>query len=89
MGEADQFRIGDPLAAYRPRTGPEPCRGRCNGLGETVDIFPTLLELCGLSPLPLSDGHSFAPLLSDPTKPWKQAVFHVFDRTHKWMGITN
>ena len=60
--------------------GQAPAGGRCSGLVETVDIFPTLLDLCGLPPLPLTDGHSFAPLLRDPSQPWKQAVFHVFDR---------
>ncbi len=49
-------------------------------LVETVDILPTLLDLCGLPALPVSDGRSFRPVLEHPERPWKSAVFHVFDR---------
>jgi iduronate 2-sulfatase len=50
-------------------------------LVETVDIFPTLLDLAGLDPLPVTDGLSFAPLLDDPEQPWEDAAFHVFNRS--------
>jgi arylsulfatase A-like enzyme len=44
-----------------------------------VDVYPTLLELCGLPPMPNKgrsapalDGHSLVPFLSaDPAKTWK------------------
>ena len=48
---------------------------RCNELVEFVDVYPTLCDLAGL---PLPDhlqGASFAPLLDDPARSWKQAVF--------------
>ena len=48
---------------------------RCNELVEFVDVYPTLCDLAGL-PLPDHlEGASFAPLLDDPARPWKQAVF--------------
>jgi iduronate 2-sulfatase len=49
-------------------------------LVESVDILPTLVDLCGMKPLPLTDGKSFVPVLSDPNREWKTAVFHVFNR---------
>jgi arylsulfatase A-like enzyme len=49
-------------------------------LVETVDIFPTLLDLCRLPALPVSDGLSFKPVLARPDRPWKSAAFHVFNR---------
>lgn len=53
---------------------------QCKELVETVDIFPTLLDICGLPTLPVSDGRSFLPLLKNPEKPWKEAAYHVFGR---------
>lgn len=60
-----------------------------SNLVETVDIFPSLVDLAGLPALPLTDGRSFAPLLVDSQQPWKQAVYHVFDRMVKVPGSTN
>jgi arylsulfatase A-like enzyme len=51
-----------------------------------VDILPTLLDLCGLPSLPVADGRSFAPLLDDPGQPWKDAVYHCFNRPPQQKG---
>jgi len=49
-------------------------------LVEFVDIYPTLCELAGL-PLPGHlEGCSFAPLLQDPSAPWKSAAFSQYPR---------
>ncbi|MCM5663260.1 sulfatase-like hydrolase/transferase [Galbibacter mesophilus] len=43
---------------------------------ELVDIYPTLIELCGLPNPPQSlEGISFVPLLRSKNKEWKKAVF--------------
>lgn len=44
-------------------------------LVEFVDIFPTLNDLAGLAPLPVLDGLSFKPLLTQPNRAWKSAAF--------------
>jgi arylsulfatase A-like enzyme len=57
---------------------------KCDALVETVDLYPTLVDLCGLEPTtqqPL-DGQSLKPLLADPSLEvrdfaisyWRQAV---------------
>jgi iduronate 2-sulfatase len=44
-------------------------------LVETVDILPTLCELTGIPVPDQSEGLSFVPLLEDPKRPGKRAVF--------------
>ncbi len=47
-----------------------------NRLVETVDMYQTLSDLAGLpAPKTNLEGHSFAPVLSDPNIPWKKAVY--------------
>jgi len=56
-------------------------RGRsCNGLVEFVDIFPTLCDLAGITLPDGLMGRSLAPLLEDPLRPGKQAVFSRYMR---------
>ena len=59
----------------------------CPALVEYVDIYPSLCELAGL-PLPKHlEGKSFAPLLNDPTQPWKPAALSQYPRG-KSMGYS-
>ena len=49
-----------------------------DALVELVDIYPTLCDLSGV-PLPEHlEGQSFAPLLTEPSQPWKKAAFSQF-----------
>jgi len=49
-----------------------------DALVELIDMYPTLCEFVGV-PLPGHlEGHSFAPLLDDPTQPWKSTAFSQF-----------
>lgn len=54
-----------------------------DGLVEFVDIYPSLCELAGLE-IPMGlEGVSFAPLMDDPGREWKQAAFSQYPRTHE------
>lgn len=58
---------------------PESNRGKTSkALVELVDMYPTLSELAGLELPEHLEGQSFAPLLEDPNKEWKQAAFTQF-----------
>ena len=53
--------------------GVEPGR-RCDRPVGLIDIYPTLVELCGLPANDLNEGRSLAPLLRNPTRKWKHPV---------------
>jgi len=57
-------------------TGPGIFGGqRTNTLTEYLDIYPSLCQLCGLLPPEHLQGRSFVPLLVEPNREWKKAVF--------------
>jgi iduronate 2-sulfatase len=52
---------------------------RTAGIVECIDMYPTLVDLCGLDlPPQVLDGLSFAPLLEAPTMDWKHSAFSVW-----------
>jgi iduronate 2-sulfatase len=77
-GKATNYEIATrvPLLIWTPDMK---ARGKSSdALVELVDMYPTLCELAGL-PLPKHlEGHSFAPLLEKPDRPWKKAAFSQF-----------
>lgn len=48
---------------------------KTDALVEFVDIYPTLVELCGLPKPEGLEGSSFQPLLDKPNRDWKKATF--------------
>ncbi|MEX2428812.1 MAG: sulfatase [Bacteroidales bacterium] len=42
---------------------------------ESIDLFPTLFDLCNISIPEHVEGKSFVPLLNNPSLPWKKAAF--------------
>jgi arylsulfatase A-like enzyme len=49
-------------------------------LVESIDLYPTLCELTGLSKPGQLDGRSFAPLLKAPDREWKDAAVGRYRR---------
>lgn len=49
----------------------------CDALVEFVDIYPSLVEICGLPPADGTQGRSFKPLIDNPKADTK-------DRSHSW-----
>jgi arylsulfatase A-like enzyme len=45
---------------------------RCSRPVSLVDLYPTLIELCGLPGKTGLDGQSLMPLLRDPAAPWER-----------------
>lgn len=49
-------------------------------MAEFVDVYPTLTDLAGLPKQDSLQGVSLAPVLQDPERPWKKAIFTVVSR---------
>jgi arylsulfatase A-like enzyme len=64
-----------PLIFAGPGVSPGPC---CRRPVELLDIYPTLIELCGLPAKPELEGHSLAPQLkdADAERPWPAITTH-------------
>ena len=79
-----------PLIFAGPGTG---AGARCSQPSELLDIYPTLVELCGLPARKGLEGHSLAPQLKDPQtpRPWPAITSHNQGndtvRTEQWRYI--
>lgn len=56
------------------------------GLVESIDLYPTLAELCGIEVPVGLDGVSFAPLLEDPNASARSAVIAQLTRSSPGVG---
>lgn len=62
--------IRDPRAASNGQA--------CSRVVEAIDVYPTLVELCGLPAVANLDGRSLDPLLKDPQTPWENHAYTVW-----------
>jgi iduronate 2-sulfatase len=56
---------------------PESKAGVCQRTVELLDLYPTLVELCGLQQPYKLEGHSLTPLLRNPAARWDHPAFTV------------
>ena len=59
---------------------PDTSGGRRDQVVGSVDIYPTLMELCGVTTPPTTDGDSFVPLLRDSSASWKNMAFSYYNQ---------
>ncbi len=72
-----------PLLIVDPR---QKTAGRsCPRTVEFVDLYPTLVELCGLSAPPGLEGRSLVPLLENPAAQWDHPAFTIVAR-EDWLA---
>lgn len=53
---------------------------RCHTPVSLIDIYPTLVELCGFDTKTGLDGRSLVPLLKDPQAEWKRPALMTYQR---------
>lgn len=71
----------NPLIVCDPRQG---ANGRsCPRIVQMVDLYPTLVELCGLPPPGGLEGRSLVPLLGNPDAPWEHPAYTVWSEDGK------
>ncbi len=59
--------------------GPQVTRdAQCSRPVGLIDVYPTLLDLCGLPPRDELEGISLRPLLADPAMPWQRPAICTF-----------
>ncbi|RYD32131.1 MAG: DUF4976 domain-containing protein [Verrucomicrobiaceae bacterium] len=75
QGARTPFFICDPREKTAGRASPR--------VVQMIDLYPTLVELCGLEKPSGLDGRSLAPLLKDPAKEWNHAAYTVWSEDGK------
>jgi arylsulfatase A-like enzyme len=79
-----------PLIIYVPQESPSDASGNgrtCKSPVSLVDLYPTLIDLCGLPRREGLDGRSIAPLVRDPKAdwPWPAIITH----SPRWHGVNH
>jgi arylsulfatase A-like enzyme len=78
QGARVPFIILDPRAKGNGRPSPR--------IVEMLDIYPTLIDLCGLPPYRELEGVSLKPLLDNPDGEWNRPAYTIWNEHNK--GIT-
>ena len=73
-----------PMIFYAP--GMKARGESCEQIVEFIDLYPTLVSLCGLPKRMGLDGVDLSPVLNDPTQPTKEAAYTVVSRTNDPAG---
>lgn len=68
-----------PIIVRYPALRPTDRPARIEGQVLTVDIAPTILDLCGADPLPKIHGRSFRQLVSEGDPDWRDAWFYHYN----------
>ncbi len=74
-GKTSNFELDARVPFFISAPGMTSAGKRTSSLAELLDLFPTLVELCGLPKPPGLEGVSLVPVLRDPQKSAKPAAF--------------
>ena len=89
LGEQDlwckstNFEIAARVPVIISSPGVSTSGATCDAIIESVDLYPTLIDLCGILPSGNLSGVSLKPLLMDPAGEWKNIAFNQFARPYE------
>lgn len=66
-----------PLMIRVPNVTPD--NKKSMGVVNLIDLYPTLVELCGLPENPENEGRSFAPLVENPDLEWNEPILSDYN----------
>jgi len=81
--KANNFELSTRVPLILSVPGQSNAGSMTDALVELVDVYPTLVEICGLDVPEGLEGISMMPLLQDPDRPWKTAAFSQYPRDRK------
>jgi arylsulfatase A-like enzyme len=81
------YEIGDRVPLIIAAPGRAGNGSPCPRIVETVDLYPTLAQLCGLTPPQGLQGDSLVPLLDAPAAAWDKPAFTVAANNGELSGI--
>ncbi|MCP4849610.1 MAG: sulfatase [Verrucomicrobiaceae bacterium] len=81
--KANNYELSTRVPLILSVPGQENPGSRTDALVELVDIYPTLVDACGLGAVRGLEGTSLMPLLGRPERPWKTAAFSQYPRSYK------
>jgi iduronate 2-sulfatase len=81
-GKSTNFELDARVPLIISSPGEKGSGKECNAIVETLDIYPTLAEVCGLTPQGKLSGVSLKPLLDNPDKKWSNVAYNQFIRPY-------
>lgn len=87
-GKESNFELDTHVPVIISVPGQEHQGSACTALTETIDLYPTLCDLCGLTVPRHVEADSMAPLIGTEKSTWKTAAFSQFYRYNGYMGYT-
>lgn len=77
-GKTDLWQESARVPMFVRVPGMTPAAVKCDGVVNLIDMYPTLVELCGLPSNPENEGRSFVPLLKNPKMEWNRPTLTTY-----------
>ncbi|MBX6312299.1 MAG: sulfatase [Isosphaeraceae bacterium] len=81
------FEVGTRVPLIVAAPGAKGNGRACPRVVQSLDLYPTLVDLCGLSAPQGLEGRSLVPLLNDPQAPWDHPAFSVIGNNNRLSGV--